>query len=199
LGDRAVLDILHDGFTSTGRDLGTTAGPLVRFAEGHPQRAMQLADALWRATDEGATADEIAWGHAVATVRAEVDNGSERLFELIPPGSQRVLRAVASGGSIYGAAADVLGLAPGTARSAADVLVGNGYLARRGTQLVTSTRSSPTGSGAASPADDRLRGHQQARSRPEVLNALPGGSTGKRLLPDLPVTPGPVNRLTSAG
>ncbi len=52
-------------------------------------------------------------------------------YALLPPGHQKVLRVVASGGSVYGTAADVLALSPGTARAAVDALVGNGYLIRR--------------------------------------------------------------------
>lgn len=135
LGDEAVLEIVHQGFESTGRDAGRVDTRLVAFAEGHPQRAMQLADALWRATDEAGSADELTWSGALDAVRRDVDSGSERLYALLPAGSQQVLRALASGGSLYGAAASSLGLAPGTARSAADVLLGNGYLTRREDRL----------------------------------------------------------------
>ncbi|MGI9119750.1 MAG: AAA family ATPase [Acidimicrobiales bacterium] len=132
LADDAVADVVEDGFECTRRGTGSVTSRLVAFAAGHPQRAMQLADALWRLTDEGGTADDLAWEEAVATVRANVDNGSERLYALLPSGHQRSLRVVASGGSVYGTAADVLGLSPGTARAALEALVGNGYLERRG-------------------------------------------------------------------
>ena len=48
-----------------------------------------------------------------------------------PAGHQKVLRVVATGGSIYGTAANLVDLAPGTARSAVDALVGSGDLVRR--------------------------------------------------------------------
>jgi hypothetical protein len=54
----------------------------------------------------------------------------------MPSGHQKTLRAVASGGSIYGTAADVVDLAPGTARAAVEALVGSGYLVRRDGRLV---------------------------------------------------------------
>jgi uncharacterized protein len=135
LEDDAVVAIVEDGFSRTGRRTGGTTSRLVAFAEGHPQRAMQLADALWRLTPEQGAAGEETWEEAVAAVRANVDNGSERLYALLPPGHQRTLRAVASGGSVYGTAADVLDLAPGTARAAVEALVGNGYLVRRDGRL----------------------------------------------------------------
>ena len=135
LADGAVVDIVEDGFDRTGRGTGGVTSRLVRAAEGHPQRAMQLADALWRATPEGATAGDATWEEALADVRANVDNGSERLYALLPAGHQKTLRAVASGGSVYGTAADVVDLAPGTARAAVDALIGNGYLTRRDERL----------------------------------------------------------------
>lgn len=131
LPDEAVTDIVEDGFEATGRAAGGVTRHLVSFSDGHPQRAMQLADALWRLTPAGGTADDLAWEDALGGVRANVDNGSERLYALLPPGHQRVLRVVAAGGSVYGTAADVVDLAPGTARAAVEALTGNGYLVRR--------------------------------------------------------------------
>lgn len=123
-----VVGIVVDGFERTGRDAGEFARRVARVSEGHPQRAMQLADALWRVTDEGSTADGGAWDAALASVRASVDVASERLFSMHPSGHQKLLRVVATGGSIYGTAANLVDLAPGTARSAVDALVGAGEL-----------------------------------------------------------------------
>jgi hypothetical protein len=131
LDDVVVAAIVEDGFARTGRLTGGVTSRLVAFAGGHPQRAMQLADALWRLTPETGSAEESTWEEAVAAVRDNVDNGSERLYALLPPGHQKTLRAVASGGSVYGTAADVLELSPGTAKAAVDALAGNGYLVRR--------------------------------------------------------------------
>ncbi|CAN5625335.1 hypothetical protein BH24ACT4_BH24ACT4_09020 [soil metagenome] len=91
---------------------------------------MQLADALWRHTEDGGTADATHWEATLADVRSSVDNGSERLFALLPSGQQRALRVIAAGGSVFGTAADVVDLAPGTVQAAVESLVGNGYLAR---------------------------------------------------------------------
>ena len=71
-------------------------------------------------------------GGTLAEVWETVDSGSERLYELLPSGHQKTLRVLAPGGSIYGSAAEVLDLSAGTARAAADALVGSGYLVRRG-------------------------------------------------------------------
>jgi uncharacterized protein len=136
LSDEAVTMIVLDGFEATGRLAGGMTGPLVLAAEGHPQRAMQLADALWRYTPEGGTADQTTWTDALQDVRATVDNGMERLFALLPVGHQKTLRAIAADGRVYGRTAEVLELSPGTANAAVEALVGNGQVARRGERLV---------------------------------------------------------------
>ena len=136
MSDSAVADIVADGFAATGRDAGVMEERIVRLAQGHPYRAMELADALWRVTEPGATADESAWEVALASVRASVAVGSEQLFQALPLGSQRALRAIATDGRAYGATAEVLGLAAGTANTAIKSLLGDGHLDRRDGQLV---------------------------------------------------------------
>lgn len=136
LDDDAVRDIVEHGFHRTDRSPGRQTEPLIVLADGHPQRAMQLADALWRATGEGGTADETTWADALAAVRAAVDGGCERLYATLPGGHQRTLRVVAAHGSVYGSAAERVDLAPGTARAAVEVLLGNGDLTRRDDRLV---------------------------------------------------------------
>lgn len=69
-------------------------------------------------------------------MRAAVDIASERLYALLPAGQQRVLRVVASGGSVFGTAADVVDLGPGSAQKAIEVLVDRGDLVRRDGRLV---------------------------------------------------------------
>jgi hypothetical protein len=130
LAPDAVIDLVYEGFERTGRSPGAAVPRLVALAEGHPQRAMQLADALWRATGPRGTADDRTWEQALAEVRAGVELGAEALYSPHPAGHKRVLRVVASGGSVYGTAADVLGLTPGTARAALDALEGSGTLTR---------------------------------------------------------------------
>ena len=128
LPDQAVIDIVDDGFRASGRDAGECGRRTADFVRGHPQRAMQLADAIWRRTEPGDTADAATWDAALADVRRTVDSGSERLYAALPHGHQKTLRVLATGGSLYGTAADVLDLAPGTARGAVDALAGNGDL-----------------------------------------------------------------------
>lgn len=134
LADEAVHHIIEDGFTRTGRDVGAAASRIVSLAHGHPQRAMQLADAVWRLVEPGGIADRTDWEEALVEVRASVDTASERMFGLLAPGQRKTLRAVAAGGSIYGRAAALLDLPPATARDASESLIGKGFL-RRGEKL----------------------------------------------------------------
>jgi len=135
LTDDELTSIVEAGFDATGRAVGTVTGRLVALADGHPQRGMQLADALWQRTDIGSSADATTWETALADVRSTVDGGFERLHSLLPPGHQKTLRVVAGGGSIYGTAADTVDLAPGTASAAVEALVGNGFIHRDGHDL----------------------------------------------------------------
>lgn len=135
LADDIISGIVEDGFESTGRSTGGMASRIVHLADGHPQRAMQLADALWRHVAQGGTADLRQWEAALGDVRAHVDAGSERIYSLMPAGQRKVLRAVAAEQSIYGATASLLNLPPGTARDAANTLAGHGILHQRGQHL----------------------------------------------------------------
>ena len=136
LTDAEIDRIVTEGFAATERDPGVATERIIRFARGHPQRMMQLADAVWRRTDEGAAADLDTWEQALAAVRASVDNGSERLYALLPAGQQKTLRAIVSGGSPFGTAADVLDLPAGTATGAIEALTNLGYLTRTDGRLL---------------------------------------------------------------
>ena len=127
-----VIDIIDRGFAETGRDAGPTDRLVAQFVRGHPQRAMQLADATWRRTAPATTATNETFEQALGDVRTSVDSGSERLYAILPAGHQKALRVIAGGGSLFGTAADVLDLASGTATGALQSLVDNGYVVRDG-------------------------------------------------------------------
>lgn len=136
LTDDEIGDIVDDGFERTGRSPGPAREQIIKFVRGHPQRMMQMADAVWRHTDEGSTADLGTWEQALTTVRSSVDSGTERLYALLPTGQQKTLRAIVSGGSPYGTAADVLELPSGTATGAIESLTNSGYLIRTNDKLL---------------------------------------------------------------
>ncbi len=124
----AVVELVHQGFAATGKSAGAVAGRIAELTRGHPQRTMQLADAVWRAT--GADADDVAWESGLAEVRRSVDLGSERIFSLLTGGQQKALRALATGGSIYGRAARDLELPSATAKNAVVALERMGFVVR---------------------------------------------------------------------
>lgn len=124
----AVEEIVRSGFTATDRDPGHIAAQITGFAAGHPQRTMQLADACWRHTPVGGVPAAGVWAAALADVRRATGEGMERLYSAFERGERSVLRAVARGGSIYGAEAAVLDLSNGTATHARRTLLDSGDL-----------------------------------------------------------------------
>ncbi|MBA2438313.1 MAG: hypothetical protein H0V52_08200 [Acidimicrobiia bacterium] len=135
LGTAAVESIVRTGFSSTGRDADHVAGQIHAFSGGHPQRTMQLADACWRHTPPGQTASTETWASALTEVRRASGDGMERLYSGFEGGERSVLRAVARGGSIYGAEAGLLDLSAGAATHARQALLNGGDLAEVAGQL----------------------------------------------------------------
>lgn len=132
----AVGEIVASGFADTGRNAGHVAGLIGAFAAGHPQRTMQLADASWRHTPPGATADTESWSVALAEVRRATAEGMERLYSGFERGERAVLRAVARSGSVYGSEAHLLDLSAGTATHGRQTLLDSGDLAQSESGLI---------------------------------------------------------------
>jgi uncharacterized protein len=124
--DVAVLVV--ERFAATGRTAGLLPGRLADFANGHPQRTMQLADAAWRHTPPGGSVDATTWAEAMEEVRRSSADPMERLFSHFERAERDVLRVLASGGSIFGSAASLLELTPGAAQHARDRLLADGDL-----------------------------------------------------------------------
>lgn len=130
LSRQAVVALVISGFAQTGRD-GSQVAPLIHeFARGHPQRTMQVADACWRRTALGSESTPLIWSRGLDDVRQSTDDAMERLFSHHEQRERDVLRVVASGGSLFGRAADLLGLPSGSARHARQVLLDEGDLVR---------------------------------------------------------------------
>jgi len=128
LEQSAVVEIIAGGFARTARDAGPVASRIAEAASGHPQRSMQLADAAWRATPIGTAADQATWEATLHIVRADVAAGLERLYAELPTGQQKVMRALATSGTLYGAASRNLDLANGTATAARAALLDHGHV-----------------------------------------------------------------------
>jgi hypothetical protein len=132
LGPRALRDIVTTGFRDTDRDPGELPTSLIEFTRGHPQRAMQLADAAWRRAAPGESYRADLWGIALDDVRHQTDLANETLFSRSQSNDQKLLRLVANGEPIFGAAAQVIGLTPGSGQSSRDRLVDSGEILRAG-------------------------------------------------------------------
>ena len=131
LSSSEVVELVVDGFASTGRRAGPVAAHVADFAAGHPQRSMQVADAAWRLTPPSGEATAGTWADTLTAVRMATADGNERLFSGFQDGEKTVLRALATGGSIFGTAADLLGLPAGTAQHARRSLANRGHLTNR--------------------------------------------------------------------
>lgn len=99
-----IIDLVHDGFRSTGRTAGPTADGIASFSRGHPQRAMELADAVWWRTDPGAEATQETWERALERVRGRSSTGMREFFSVLGSSQRAVLRAVAHTGAPFAAA-----------------------------------------------------------------------------------------------
>ncbi len=131
-----VITIVQAGFDSTDRKPGPLAERIADFAQGHPQRTMQLADTAWRLVPAGGSATTETWELTVANIRGAVNNGLERLYSSLRSGEKDVLRVIASGGSIFGSAASLLDLSTGSAQHARNQMLDNGHLRKEDKRLV---------------------------------------------------------------
>jgi hypothetical protein len=68
----------------------------------------------------------------LADVRRATASGFERLYSSFESGEKLVLRVLATGGSIFGAAAEFVDLSTGGAQHARATLVGRGHLRESG-------------------------------------------------------------------
>jgi hypothetical protein len=123
-----VVGVVQRGFDATGRAAGNVGSGIAAFTGGHPQRTMQLADAVWRRVDRGAAATDLELAEAIVDVRDAAGSGFERLFSSLPSRERDVLRVVASGGSPFGLDGALLGLGGGSAQHARDSLIDAGHV-----------------------------------------------------------------------
>lgn len=128
----AVHDIITTGFAATGRDAGALPGAVHAFCHGHPRRTMQAADLAWAHTPPGEICDDSRWAAALDQLRRGTADANETLFSSLNRAEQMVLRIVASRGSVWGRAADLLGLNPTPASGALGRLRNAGHLVTAG-------------------------------------------------------------------
>ncbi len=123
-------EIVAEGFANTDRDPGELASLVHQFTEGHPYRAMQLADATWRLTEPGEAATAATWAAALAQVRQSTGPGLETLFSSFSSNTQAVLRAIAGGRNLFGASLELFGTSSGGISAARDRLIDAGTISK---------------------------------------------------------------------
>lgn len=95
LPDAAVAEHIAGVFEQTGRSCDVVVGALVQTADGHPQRAMQLAAHLWQHTEPGSAADHETWQQALDSVHAEVSDAFRERWDGLPSSHRKALSAIA--------------------------------------------------------------------------------------------------------
>ena len=94
----ATDDIAEDvagRFTRTNREVGSALDLLLDAGEGHPQRTMLLANALWDEVEPGETAAEEHWFAGYDRALAEVRDELRAIWIGLSTGQRRVLAGVA--------------------------------------------------------------------------------------------------------
>ncbi len=116
-------------FEETGRSLSDDAlAGFLAVVEGHPQRAMLVADELWRRTSDHEVADRSDLAEAVTSALARCTEEFTATLSLLTDPQARVARLLAWGEPLTGAAAGRLRLSQGSARAAAASLDERGLL-----------------------------------------------------------------------
>lgn len=125
----ALAAYVEARLADTGRSI--TAPALAAYlgtVDGHPQRSMLVADAMWATVDSEGTIDVAELAAAVDDAVARCASEFTAIFDLLTDAQARVARLVAWGEPLTGAAAGRLSLSQGSARSAAAALVNRGLL-----------------------------------------------------------------------
>ena len=97
LRDEDIAPYVVRRFEETGREVGDALGPLLRTAQGHPQRAIHLAHRLWAEVGEGETATFADWERAHAAALHELQPEFDAHWRALATSEQKALRAVIAG------------------------------------------------------------------------------------------------------
>lgn len=128
LSASTVHQLVNEGFTSTGRDPGPLAERIHGLCGGHPRRTMQVADCAWELAVPGEPYGEWLWPATVEALETSGEDAHEAIFASLNGSEKKVLRILASGGSLYGTAAELLDLNPTPANKAVANLVDAGHI-----------------------------------------------------------------------
>lgn len=115
-------------------DVGFEAAPppglavrLFDFTKGHPQRTMQLADAVWRQVEDSGDPAHV-WGDALTNVRSTSADGFELRFSGLSAAEQAVMRLASGDGALHGRDAELLSLSASSAVNAKRTLTDRGQI-----------------------------------------------------------------------
>jgi hypothetical protein len=106
LEDVDIADYVAGRFETSGRSAGEALGPLLRAAQGHPQRAMLLAHRLWETVDRGTEATLDDWDAAHTEAMRELEPEFDAQWRGLDTSEQKTLRSLLLGdGAPYRTAA----------------------------------------------------------------------------------------------
>ena len=126
-----VAEYIAERFERTGRAVGDALDPLLARADGHPQRTMLLAHALWERTPAGETGHEDTWAAAEDAVARDVHDELRAIWTSLKPSQRRVLAAIAENTQrLYAADRRHGGSRGGAVRSATKALEDRGEIIR---------------------------------------------------------------------
>lgn len=129
LPSEEVADSIAARFAAGDRDPGVVLDPLLALSQGHPQRTMLLAHALWERTPRGAVATEETWQATYAQAISQVRDELRAVWSALPTGQRRALTAVAeNGAALYAAGRAHGGSRGGTVRSSVEALLDRGEI-----------------------------------------------------------------------
>jgi len=125
-----VAEHLDARFRATNKELGDALDPLLDLSQGHPQRTILLAHALWEETPAGGTAGDEEWAAARARTMLAVNDELRAIWSGLSAGQRRVLSAIADGREgLYAAGRRYGGSRGGAVKSAAEALADLGEVA----------------------------------------------------------------------
>jgi hypothetical protein len=125
-----VADYVSTRFEQTGRDIGRALEPLLALGQGHPQRTMLLAHAIWDLTPSGETATEETWLAAYQRTMQQVQDELRATWASLPTSHRRVLTVIAENtSSLYATDRTHGGSRGGSVRNAARMLADRGEIA----------------------------------------------------------------------
>jgi len=102
LDDGDIAAYVSDRFRGTERGVGEGLGPLLRTAQGHPQRAMLLAHRLWEEVPRGEEAAGDHWPSALERALVELTPEFEARWQRMSTAEQKTVRSLIEGrGAAY--------------------------------------------------------------------------------------------------